>query len=159
MFRRPFHPLGPRPGGRFRWRGRELGALSLLTACLSAPTSVVLAAAPAAVAEPLRVRVSTALIDEVVAGLLPLDVVLPAQPGTAPDAGSDGTSQAALITELRYCGATDKGTGRFRAVLRWGAMGAGQPLLSGGDGCRQSLGDLAKRAGADLAAERFRAST
>jgi hypothetical protein len=97
--------------------------------------------------EPARLRASTALLDEVVAHLLPIDVVLPGSVGAPPDAGTEGVSQAALLTELRYCGATDKGTGRFRAVVRWGSLGAATALLGGADACRQSLGELAKHAG------------
>ena len=116
--------------------------------CGPAALCLVLSAAvfvsPAAAVEPARARVTASLIDDVVARLLPIEVILPAHPGATPDAGSDGTQQPALVTELRYCGITDKGTGRFRAVLRWGPLGAGRSILSGGDGCRQGLGDLAK---------------
>ncbi|MES1207667.1 MAG: hypothetical protein ABUS79_17150 [Pseudomonadota bacterium] len=112
---------------------------------------VVIAAGPAVAAvpgEPARLRAAASLIDDVVRGLLPLDVVLPG-PIVAPDAGVGQSAVAASITELRYCGATDKGAGRFRAVLRWGATaGAGSSsptTLGGDDGCRQGLGELAKQ--------------
>ena len=102
-------------------------------ACIAAAGPRAFAAPPA---EPVRLRASAALLDEVVANLLPIDVVLPGPPGSPPDAGSDGASQAAVLTELRYCGATDKGTGRFRAVVRWGTLGSGPAVLGGTDACR-----------------------
>jgi hypothetical protein len=130
------------------FRGLAVVGLSLALAGSLAMLPSDVSTARAAVAEPARVRASAALIDEVVARLLPLDVVLPVEPGATPDAGSDGTPQPAQVTELRYCGATDKGTGRFRAVLRWGAFGAAQPALAGSDGCRHTLNDIAKQVGA-----------
>jgi hypothetical protein len=149
MFRRASFPLAPRCRQRvaegIRPRGRHERGLSVAALCLVS-CAAVFGAAPvvAAVGEPVRARVAAALIDEVLARSVPFEVVLPAPPGAAPDAGSDGTQLPALVTELRYCGVTEKGTGRFRAVLRWGALGAGQSILSGSDGCRQTLGDLAK---------------
>lgn len=144
MFRRarPFRRPRREEGLGQRVSGPSVAALGL---ALSAAFVAVPAAA--AVVEPARARVSTALLDDVVARVLPIEVILPAQPGGAPDAGSDGTQQPALVTELRYCGATERGAGRFRAVFRWGAVGvtAGQSILSSSDGCRQSLGDLAKQ--------------
>lgn len=148
MRRARSHALLPLGGKRRGTSGRRRGgpaaavlSLALSLAWLAAGGS----RARAAGAEPARLRASVALIDDVVARLLPLDVVVPGEPGAAPDGGSDGTPQPAQVTELRYCGVTEKGTGRFRAVLRWGAFGAAQPALSGSDGCRHSLGDIAKQ--------------
>lgn len=102
--------------------------------------------ARAAAVEPARVRVSAALIDEVVRGLLPIDVVLPGPMSGGADGGAGPAPVPALLTEVRYCGATDKGAGRFRAVIRWGSPGpSSPPVLAGDDGCRQSLGGLGKQ--------------
>lgn len=101
----------------------------------------------AAGVEPARVRVAAPLIDQLVRGLLPMDLVLPGPVGGgSADGGVAQTSMAAVLTELRYCGATDRGAGRFRAVVRWGSLAGGaSDLLLGDDGCRQSLADLAKQ--------------
>jgi hypothetical protein len=100
----------------------------------------------AAGAEPARVRVAAPLIDDLMRGLLPIDLVLPASIAGSADGGVSSSQTAALLTELRYCGVTDKGLGRFRAVIRAGGFGgdAAPSVLMGDDGCRQSLGDLAK---------------
>lgn len=103
------------------------------------------AAVAAPSAEPARVRVATALLDETVARHLPLEVVWPALQGSSPDAGVEGPPQAALLTELRYCGPTERGSGRLRAVVRWGALGTAPAVLTGADACRQALGDLARQ--------------
>lgn len=124
--------------------GTRFAMIAAVAAWLAAAGSRAGAAPPA---DPARLRASTALLDEVVANLLPIDVVLPGSLGAPPDAGSDGVAQAALLTELRYCGPTDKGTGRFRAVVRWGSLGTAPPVLGGADACRQTLGELAKHAG------------
>jgi hypothetical protein len=96
-------------------------------------------AARAAGNEPVRVRVAGTLIDEVVRDLLP--VALPALAGTA--AGDLPPS----LTELRYCGATEKGAGRFRAVILLGE--GATAFLRGEKTCSQTLAELAKRVPAD----------
>lgn len=100
----------------------------------------------AAAVEPARVRVAAALIDGVVRELLPVDLVLPGPVGGSGDGGVPQLSIAAMLTELRYCGATDRGVGRFRAVIRWGpGADRASPVLAGDDVCRQNLADLVKQ--------------
>jgi hypothetical protein len=48
------------------------------------------------------------------------------------------------LVELRYCGATEKGAGRFRAVIRPPATKT-QVFLTASDSCQVNLADLAKR--------------
>lgn len=99
--------------------------------------------ARAAGSESARVRVAGALIDDVVRGLLP--VILP-EP-SAGTGGADGARPMAFLSELRYCGVTEKGAGRFRAVIRQGSPYLGSsPLLLARDVCHPSLAELAKRA-------------
>lgn len=96
----------------------------------------------AAANEPAHLRVAGALLDDVVRGLLP--VMLPGSAGGSGKAG--GTSPAAMLTEMKYCGATEKGAGRFRGVIRQTALNSSAPfLLSAREACRPSLAELAKQ--------------
>jgi hypothetical protein len=98
------------------------------------------ASARAAEPEPVRVRIAAALIDEEIRAFLPATVPLPR---SLAELGEEGARTIALA-ELRYCGATERAAGRFRAVLRQ-ASGKTQSILSAGDGCQSSLAELAKR--------------
>jgi hypothetical protein len=114
----------------------------MVAAC---PLALMLGAtvASAAEGEPARLRVSSALLDETVQGLLPTIVRLP--PAGEPSASNRPT--LATMTEIRYCGSTDKGAGRLRAVLRLESP-AGEPaFLLGKSGCQDGLADVAKRIG------------
>jgi hypothetical protein len=106
--------------------------------------SVALLSGPvfAAGGEPARLRVAGPLVDDVVRSLLP--AMLPG-PTAGPDMNA-AARPAAMLTEMKYCGATDKGAGRFRAVIRQGALDSGAPfLLATREACRASLADLAKQ--------------
>lgn len=120
-------------------------------AVLAGVASLLGAASVAAAPPPMaRVRVTAALIDDVVRGALPLEIFLPASPPAGTAVGDAQTPVPATITELRYCGVSGEGAGRFRAVIRWGeggpAVGGTPPWLAGEAGCRHGLGELAKRA-------------
>jgi hypothetical protein len=117
------------------------GAMAIAASLVSGPVF-------AAGNEPARLRVAGALVDDVVRSLLP--VMLPG-PGAGP--GKDGAApSAAILTEIRYCGATDKGAGLFRAVIRQTALDSGAPfLLPAGEACRPALADLAKQLAAPVA--------
>jgi hypothetical protein len=94
--------------------------------------------------EPARIRLSSALLDETVQGLLPSLVRLPPPKGV-PSASNRPT--LATLTELKYCGATDKGAGRFRALLRLDTAEAAPVIGPGKIGCHGALADLASRLG------------
>jgi hypothetical protein len=96
--------------------------------------------ARAAEPEPVRVRIAAALIDEEIRALLPATLALPR---SLAELGEEG-ARTIVLAELRYCGATEKGAGRFRAVLRQ-ASGKAQSILTASDGCPASLAELAKR--------------
>ena len=100
-----------------------------------------LSAAAAAEPEPVRARLSAALVDEQMRALLPATLPLPR---ALSDLGEEG-AKTITLAELKYCGASDKGAGRFRAVTRQGAMGRAQAILSASDSCRAGLSELAKR--------------
>lgn len=112
----------------------------------------------AASVEPARVRMAGRLIDDVVRGLLPLDLVLPGATQKSADGGVTESAVGAALTDLRYCGVTDRGAGRFRAVIRMaGPSGGGTvpspSVLTGDEGCRKSLNDLANPATATATAD------
>jgi hypothetical protein len=98
-------------------------------------------------AEPARVRVSTALLDEAIRGVLPATILLPAGSGEAP--GEPATP--AQLTEARYCGVTDRGAGKLRMIAQSSAARPGLPMLAGPHACQVSLGDLARRARTEAA--------
>jgi hypothetical protein len=100
-----------------------------------------LGAAAAAEHDPVRVRISAALVDEQIRALLPATLPLPRALAELGDEGA----KTVTLAELKYCGASEKGAGRFRAVTRQGAMGKAQSILSSSDGCQASLSELAKR--------------
>jgi len=102
----------------------------------SAACASVLAAEP----DPVRVRISAALLDEEIRAFLPATLALPR---TLAELGEEG-ARTITLAELKYCGATEKGAGRFRAVIRPSATKA-QAFLTASDGCQVSLADLAKR--------------
>ena len=111
----------------------------------------------AASVEPARVRMAGRLIDDMVRGLLPLDLVLPGATQKSADGSVTESAVGAALTDLRYCGVTDRGAGRFRAVIRMaGAFGGGTvpspSALAGDEGCRKSLNDLANPASASATA-------
>jgi hypothetical protein len=112
-------------------RGTEAAFLATLVFLLfSAPAW---AAEPA----PARIRVTAALLDEVVQSALPVTVSLTRDL-------TEGGGKMATLTELRYCGAGGKGSGLFRAA---GRLGAAEPkprlVLPAVEPCRQSLAELA----------------
>jgi hypothetical protein len=91
-----------------------------------------------------HVRGAAALLEESVQGILPATVILPREV-----TGEDG--KALQVTEARYCGATDKGNGKFRVAGRLaGKAGRSKQLLGGAEPCRASLAEVAARAGMDL---------
>jgi hypothetical protein len=94
--------------------------------------------------DPARVRLSAGLLDEMVQGLLPTLIRLPPPVG---EASADNRPTLATLSELKYCGATDKGGGRFRALLRLEASAGLVVALLGKTGCQGTLVDLAKRVG------------
>ena len=98
------------------------------------------ASALAAEQDPVRVRISAALLDAEVRALVPATLALPR---ALAELGEEGARMMTL-TELRYCGATEKGAGRFRAVIRPAATKT-QAFLTASDGCQVSLVDLAMR--------------
>ena len=114
---------------------RHWGAMAIAASLVSGPVF-------AAGSEPARLRVAGALIDDVVRSLLPVTL-----PGPAGGPGKDGaTPPTAILTEMKYCGATDKGAGLFRVVIRQAGFDSGAPfLLSAGEACRPTLADLAKQ--------------
>jgi hypothetical protein len=101
-------------------------------------------AAQAAEGEAARVRFSAALLDETVRGLLPTMIRLPPPSG---EPSPDNRPTLATMTELIYCGASEKGVGHFRALLRLESEPAPAALLVGRNGCQGDLADLAKRVG------------
>ena len=100
-----------------------------------------LSAAAAAEPEPVRARISAALVDEQMRALLPAPLPLTR---ALSELGEEG-AKTITLAELKYCGASDKGAGRFRAVTRQGAMGKAQAILTASDSCRAGLSELAKR--------------
>jgi hypothetical protein len=119
-------------------RYRRLGAKLALVLGLSPA----LTEAAASRHDPIRVRISAALVDEELRALLPATLPLPRALADLGEAGG----KTITLAELKYCGAGEKGGGRFRAVTRQGAMGKAQVVLSASDGCEASLSELAKRA-------------
>jgi hypothetical protein len=118
--------------------------MRVLASCPLALLALGLAAAQAADSDPARVRVSAGLLDEMVQGLLPTMVRLPPLAG---EPSADNRPTLATLTELKYCGATDRGAGRFRALLRLEASAGPVVSLLGKDGCKGGLADVAKRVG------------
>jgi hypothetical protein len=102
------------------------------------------ATAQAAEVEAARVRFSAALLDETVRPLLPALIRLPPASG---EPSADNRPTLATMTELIYCGVSDKGVGRFRALLRLETAPAPAALLVGRNGCQGDLADLTKRLG------------
>jgi hypothetical protein len=96
--------------------------------------------AAAAESEAAHVRVAAALLEEIVQGALPATITLPRELGE----GGDKTFQ---MTGLRYCGAGEKGNGRFRAA---GRLGVGEPrrepAFAADEVCRPGLAELAEHA-------------
>lgn len=106
------------------------------------------AAASAADNDAARLRVSAGLLDEIVRGLPPATIRLP----PTGELSASPRPTLAILSELSYCGVSEKGAGRLRAVLRLEAPAAGAVGLLGHAGCRDGLTELAKRAGSDLEA-------
>ena len=123
-------------------------------------------AAAAAVLEPARAKVTTALLDETVRRLLPVTLNLPAPTGPPADGGVAPSAVPATLVELRYCGPTPQGAGKFRAAIRLsgfpavvdptsasavvaGSQASSTPFIGEGE-CKAPLGDLGRRAGAGL---------
>ena len=114
--------------------------------------------ADAAALEPARLKIATSLVDEALKEHLPLALSLPAPGGPAADGGVVPTMVPASLVELRYCGPTGQGAGRFRAAIRIAGIPAGAVptersggSLIGDADCRSPLGDLGKRVAADQA--------
>lgn len=101
-------------------------------------------AAQAGEGEPARLRISAGLLDETVQGVLPVLIRLPPPVG---EPSADNRPTLATMTELRYCGATDKGAGRFRAVLRLESAAPAPTVLLGHTGCQGGLAEAARRMG------------
>jgi len=115
--------------------GRSLAGLAVAVT-MSAACASLLAAEP----DPIRVRVSAALLDEELRALLPAAMALPR---ALAELGEEG-ARTLTFAELRYCGASEKGAGRLRAVIRPSATQA-QAFLTASDACQVSLAELAKR--------------
>jgi len=98
------------------------------------------ASAAGAEHESVRVRISSALLDEEMHALLPATLALPR---ALAELGEEG-ARTMTLAELKYCGATEKGAGRLRAVIRPAATKA-QSFLTASDSCLVGLADLAKR--------------
>ena len=98
------------------------------------------AKASAAEDEPARIRLSTALLEDAVRGLLPTQIRVP--PPTGEPSATNRPSLASL-TEIKYCGATDKGVGRFRVLLRLDS--AEERATLGKAGCQGGIVEVAKR--------------
>ena len=121
---------------RLRMRQRRfLSGLAIAVGLLPAWAS-----ASAAEHDPVRVRITAALLSEELRAFLPATLPLPR---TLAELGEEGARTMTLV-ELRYCGATEKGAGRFRAVIRPPATKT-QAFLTASDSCQVSLVDLAKR--------------
>ena len=113
-----------------------------LTSFLLAMLALAPAVALSVENEPARVRVSAGLIDETVQGLLPSLIRLPPSNG---DPSAENRPTLATLTELAYCGVSDKGAGRFRALLRVDTVNGPPALVLGRNGCQGGLSDLLKR--------------
>jgi len=124
------------------WVARTRTILGHGRAGLAIALGLALASASARAAEPdvVRVRLASSLLDEVVHDFLPATLALPK---SLADLGEDG-ARTVTLAEFRYCGASEKGVGRFRAVLRPAAIKT-QSILTASDGCQASLADLAMR--------------
>ena len=128
-------------------RAALVGILSVVGAAAASRVLAPVSWAATAV-EPARARVAGSLIDDLVRRVLPVDLVLPSAMLKSADGGVAESPVAVAITDLRYCGVTDRGVGRFRAVMRIGnsfGEGAMPSTLAGDEGCRKSLNDLARR--------------
>ena len=113
-----------------------LGVAVVVGLLLSAPSR-------AAEIDPVRVRISAALLDEEMRAFLPATLALPR---SLAELGEEG-ARTMTLAELKYCGASEKGAGRFRAVIRQ-SNGKTQAILTAGDGCHASPAELAKRGAA-----------
>jgi hypothetical protein len=116
----------------------------ILASCPLALMALGAALARAGDSDPARARLSAGLLDEMMQGLLPTLIRLPPQVG---EPSADNRPTLATLTEIRYCGAGDKGAGRFRALLR--LEGSAGPVVSllGKNGCQGGLAEVAKRVG------------
>ena len=115
----------------------------ILASCPLALLALAGGTASAADSDPARVRVSAALLDEMVQGLLPSMIRLPPPVG---EPAADNRPTLASLTEIKYCGAGEKGAGRLRAVLRLDGTASGPSVLTLGKfGCQGGLADVAKR--------------
>jgi hypothetical protein len=122
---------------------RTFQRMKIGAACSLTLAALGVGAASAAEGEAARVRVSAALLDDTVQTLLPTLIRLPVvgQPS------AENRPTLATMTELKYCGAGDRGAGRFRALLRLEASAGPTVALLGKTGCQGALADMAKRAG------------
>ena len=117
---------------RLRWKCRCAGA-GLLIGLLSGPVV-------AGESDAVRVRVAAALLDQSAQSALPATLTLPR------DLGDDG-GKTLVLTEVRYCGTGDKGSGRLRAAGCLGVCEARpRPLLAGDEACHAKLAELAEHA-------------
>jgi hypothetical protein len=101
------------------------------------------ASASAAEHDPVRIRISATLVDDELRSLLPATLALPRALAELDEEGA----RTLTFAELKYCGATEKGAGRLRAVIRPAATKA-QAFLTASDSCLVGLPDLAKRSAA-----------
>jgi hypothetical protein len=112
--------------------------------CLLVLSALAPLAARALEGEPARIRAAGSLLDEVVQGLLPSMVRLPPPSG---EPSAENRPTLATLTELKYCGVTDKGAGRFRAVLHLDTVSGPIVPSLGKSGCQGGLADIVKRLG------------
>src|SRR3954470_10168571 len=93
-------------------------AMGAVVAAAGRPRMAAAASSMSAALEPARMKLVTALLDDTLKGLLPFTFNLPASTGPATDGGVAPAFVPATLLGLRYCGVTEQGAGRFRAVIR-----------------------------------------
>jgi len=139
-----------------RWLSLGAGValvIGVVTAAAGRSRVAAAASSTSLAVEPARMKLVTALVDDTLKGLLPFTFNLPASTGPGTDGGVAPAFVPATLLGLRYCGVTEQGAGRFRAVIRLagtpitGAEGGSLAPLFGEGECRTALGDLGKRLG------------
>src|SRR3954468_13701776 len=100
-------------------------AIGAVVAAAGRPRVAAAASSASPAVEPARMKLVTALVDDTLKGLLPFTFNLPSSTGPATDGGVAPAFVPATLLGLRYCGVTEQGAGRFRAVIRL----AGTPVV------------------------------
>jgi hypothetical protein len=123
---------------------RTSHAVTIVASCALALSALGEARAEAGDGEAARIRISATLLDATVQGLLPTLIRLPPLLG---EPSADNRPTLTTMTELKYCGATEKGAGWFRALLRLESAAPSPAVLLGKNGCQGALAEVARRAG------------